>query len=65
MWKYFGAGSEVSNVNKKLFNAVRGEGSHFNEASLSKLKAFIDIFDFYHVLKRGEKEDSRDLYKLM
>lgn len=33
--------------------------------SLPKLKAFLDIFDFYYVLKRGEKEDSRDLYLIL
>ena len=65
IWKYFGNGSEVSGLNKKLFHAIRGQACHFEEGSLSKLQCFIDLFDYYYVLKRGEKEDSRDIYKIM
>jgi hypothetical protein len=65
LWKFFGRGSEVCGLNKKLFNAIRGSGLHHDQASIAKLQAFIDVFDHYHILKRGEKEDSRDLYKIM
>lgn len=34
-------------------------------ASIQKLKAFIAVFDHYYLLKRGEKEDNRDLFKIL
>jgi hypothetical protein len=61
-------GSEVNRkygIIKKLFNGCRGDNDFFAYASLQKLKASLDMYDFYHVMKRGEKEDNRELYKLM
>lgn len=65
LWKYFGRGSSVSGLNNKLFQAIRGESGHYDEVSIQKLNAFIAVYDQYYVLKRGEKEDNRDLYKIM
>ncbi len=55
----------MNGLNQKLFHSIRGQKDHYEDASLSKLQCFIDLFDYYHILKRGEKEDSKDLYKIM
>ena len=46
-------------------NSCRGEGEYREDVSVAKINALIDMFNYYPVLKRGQANDHRDLYKLM
>jgi len=53
------------NIVTLLQNACRGEGDNRDKVSIAKVNALIDMFNYYPILKRGQADDHRDLYKLM
>lgn len=55
----------VNGVYSMIKNACIDEYSH-DQISLMKLNAFVDLYNYYPLLKKnGEKNSNRELYKIM
>lgn len=63
--KHMGKDLIEKNVHTIMKEACRGDPPLQNQISLHKVIAFSDLYKHYHLVRRGQKMDSEELYKIL